>query len=229
MAKKTQPEETQTSLDSFNDKLTEMSLKMKKNQKTILWISIAAAVVIAALLFYFMYSRPASVNKTHDSIAAADRELMKVDGNDSVAIDIYRQVAENGTGAPANRAKLNAAILLYNQGEYQQALDMVSGYSASDEIIGAAAYSLKGDCLVNLDRLNDAVSAFKDAVKQSANNPYYTPLFLGKLARVYGALGNYSEQVKTYQEILDNYPAYGSAAGVNIEKELELAKLNAAK
>lgn len=227
MAKKTQPEETQTSLDNFNDKLTEMSLKMKKNQKTILWISIAAAVVIAALLFYFMYSRPASVNKTHDNIAAADREAMM--GNDSVAIEIYRQVADNGAGAPANRAKLNAAILLYNQGEYQQALDMVSGYSASDEIIGAAAYSLKGDCLVNLDRLDEAVSAYKDAVKQSAKNPYYTPLFLGKLARVYGALGNYNEQVKTYQEIIDDYPAYGSAAGVNIEKELELAKLNAAK
>lgn len=227
MAKKTQPEETQTSLDNFNDKLTEMSLKMKKNQKTVFWISIAAAVVIAVLLFYFMYSRPAAVNKTHDNIAVADREALL--GNDSVAIDIYRQVADNGSGAPANRAKLNAAILLYNQGEYQQALDMVSSYSASDEIIGAAAYSLKGDCLVNLDRLSEAVSAYKDAVKQSNKNPYYTPLFLGKLARVYGALGNYSEQVKTYEDIMKDYPSYGTSAGVNIEKELELARLNAAK
>ena len=47
-----------------------------------------------------------------------------------------------------------------------------------------------------------------------------------KLARVYGAQGNYAEQAKTYQEIVDKYPAYND---INVKKELELARLKAAK
>lgn len=222
MAKPTQPEETKTSIDQLNDKLTDMSLKMKKNQKTILWISILAAVVIAVLLYWFMYSRPAAENKRHDAIGVADREAMM--GNDSVAVEIYREVARDG-GAAGNRANLNAAIILYNQGEYQQALDMVSDYSPKDEIIGAAAYSLKGDCQVNLDDLAGAVDSFKKAIKQSADNPYYTPFFMEKLARVYAAQGNYAEQVKTLEDIMAKYPAYNDGQYVNIEKELALARL----
>lgn len=225
MAKKNEPVE-QTSLDQFNDKLTKMSLNVKKNQKKILWISLLAAIVIAGLLYYFMVSRPKAEMAKHDHIAVADREAMM--GNDSIAIDLYRQVADEG-GEAGNRAKLQAAIMLYNQGKDAEALQLVSDYDPKDALIGAAAYSLKGDCLVNLDRFDEAVDAFKKAIKQSDSNPYYTPYFMQKLARVYGAQGKYAEQLAEYQEIMDKYPVYNEAQGINIEKELELARINAGK
>lgn len=224
MAKKPQTEETQTSLEQFNDKLTDMSLKMKKNQKAILWISILAAIVIAGLLYYFMSVQPAREDSRHQAIGVADREAMM--GNDSVAVEIYRQVAAEG-GQAGNRARLNAAIILYNNGEYEQALQIVSDYNPKDELIGAAAYSLKGDCQVNLDDLAGAVDSFKKAIKQSNKNPLYTPLFMQKLARVYAAQGNYNDEAKVYEEILSDYAQYNNQSGVNIEKDLELARLNA--
>ncbi len=223
MAKPTKAEEAKTSIDNLNDKLTDMSLKLKKNQKSIIWGSIIVLAIVAVLLYWFMYSRPAAENKQHEAIGVADREALM--GNDSIAVDIYRQVADNG-GEAGNRANLNAAIILYNKGEYQQALDMVSQYSPKEEIIGAAAYSLKGDCQVNLDDFAGAVDSFKKAISQSADNPHYTPFFMEKLARVYAAQGNYAEQVKVLEDILAKYPAYDDSQYVNIEKDLELARLN---
>lgn len=229
MAKKNTPveENNQTSLENFNDKLTSMSLAVKKNQKKLLWICILAAVVIAGLLYYFTSVKPKAELRRHEAIGVADREASV--GNDSVAIDIYRQVAAEG-GQAGNRAKLDAAILLYNKGEYQQALDLVSDYSPKDELIGAAAYSLKGDCLVNLDQFDAAADAFKKAIKQSGKNPYYTPFFMEKLARVYDAQGKYTDEVKLYEEILADYPVYNDAyQGVNIEKQLNVARAKAGK
>ena len=220
--KKNKQAETHT-VDKLDDSLVNLTNSMKKNQKGILAVCIIVAVLIAGVMIYTFSSRQKS-EKAHTSIGDADRELL-FNSNDSAALEIYSQVATK-SGDAANRAKLNAAIILYNEGNYQEALDQVKGYKAKDDVIGAAAYSLKGDCMVQLDDLNGAVGAFKSAIKQSADNPYYTPLFMVKLARVYGAQGNYAEQAKTYQEIVDKYPAYND---INVKKELELARLKAAK
>lgn len=44
-----------------------------------------------------------------------------------------------------------------------------------DDVVGAAAYALQGDCLVNLDRLDEAAGKFEKAIKTSDANPAYTP------------------------------------------------------
>lgn len=98
-------------------------------------------------------------------------------------------------------------------------------YSASDDIIGAMAYSLLGDCYVNIDKLDDAVSAFKDAISQSGKNAYYTPVFMVKLAHVYNAQKNHQEEANLYQEIVEKYPEFLSNSGFNIKKDLERAKI----
>lgn len=226
MAKKKQVEETKTSLDEFNDKLTDMSLKIKKNQKKIYIICAIVAVVVGGLLYYFMSVVPKGQARQHDAIAVADREALA--GNDSIAIDIYRQVAADGKDA-GNRALLDAAILLYNNGDNEGALAMVDDYSAKENIIGAAAYSLKGDCLVNLDRLDEAVAAFKDAISQSDDNADLTPIFMEKLARVYAAQGKYADQISTLEDLVSKYPLYADHQEVTARRDLELARLNGEK
>lgn len=222
MANKKHNQAENHTVDMLDDSLVKLTDNMKKNQKRILIICVVIALLIAGVMIY-TFSVRKSNNQAHVAIGNADRELL-FENNDSAALEIYSQVAVK-SGDAANRAKLEAAIILYNKGNYQEALDMVKGYKAKEAIIGAAAYSLKGDCMVQLDDFNGAVDAFKAAIKQSDNNPYYTPFFMVKLARVYGALDNYAEQAKTYQEIVDKYPNYDA----NINKELELAKIRAGK
>lgn len=224
MAKnKKKAEETHTSIDTLNDSLTSLPAKLKESRKTITIASIVVVAIVAVILFYLFGIRQPGINKANENIGLADRELL-VNGNDSLALDLYLKTAENGYDA-GNRARLQAAILLYNQGKYQEALNVVKDYSAKDAIIGAAAYSLKGDCYVMLDKLTDAISAFKDAIDQSDDNTYYTPLFMMKLARVYEAQKNYAEAEKLYQQIIDDFPIYSRDINTSVEKQLERAKL----
>lgn len=226
MAKSKKVEETRTSIDEINDSLTSMSEKVQKNQKSILIVSLIVAVVIALVCIYIFCFRNPGIKEANAAIGSADIELL-VNGNDSLALVQYTKVAENYGGDAANRARLMSAIQLYQDGEYEKALNYIKDYSASDDVIGAAAYSLEGDCYVNLEKYQDAVGAYKKAISQSDDNPYYTPFFMLKLARVYNVLGDYAAEASTYKDIIKKYPTYNG--GVNLEKYYEAAQIRAGK
>jgi tetratricopeptide (TPR) repeat protein len=227
MSKKKQETPETAGIDELNDSLTVMTQKVQDNKKM---IAICSAAIIAVALLgiaYVYFLRTPSIQKNNDLIGAADLELAL--GNDSVALAQYKDLADNGSFDAANRAALQSAILLYEKGDYTQALNYLEKYSAQEEIIGAGAYSLKGDCLVNLDRLDEAIKAFKEAVSTSDNNPSFTPFFMMKLARVYAAQGNHAEEAAEYETILKEYPLYGQAHNIDVEKLLDRAKLQAGK
>lgn len=227
MSKKQQEAPETTGIDGLNDSLTVMTQKVQDNRKTIVtWSLVVVALVVLALAYVYFFRTP-SMQKHNDSIGSADLQLAL--SNDSVALQQYMDIADNGSYEPANRAALESAIILYREGKYEEALKYADKYSTRDEIIGAGALSLKGDCLVNLDRLQDAVSAYKDAIRTSNNNPAYTPYFIMKLARVYREQGNFNEEVKQLEEIKANYPLYGQQHTIDIDKLLDRARLQAGK
>ncbi len=224
---KQNPVTEQTGLEEVNDNLTKMTQKMQDNKKVIaIWSCaiVALAVLVMAYVYFFRNPR---ILKADETIGNADLELAL--GNDSTALAQYKALADDGAYEAGNRAALQAAIILYKQGKYEDALKYLDEYSAKENIIGPAAYSLKGDCYVNLDTpdYGKAVDAFKQAVSESDDNPAYTPFFMMKLARVYAAQKNYAEEAKVYAEILAEYPLYGSAHNLDVEKLLDRAKLRA--
>lgn len=227
MAKKTQETAPETGLETLNDSLTATVQKVQDNKKTIT-LCILAVIAVIILVFVYIYAfRNPGIQKANDSIGAADLQLAL--GNDSTAMAQYIDLADNGSYEAANRAALQSAILLYQDGKYEEALKYAEKYSKKDEIIGAGAQSLKGDCLVNLNRLDEAVEAFNEAVSTSNNNPAYTPYFLMKLARVYAAQGNHAKEAEAYGKIIADYPLYGQAHNIDVQKLFERATLQAGK
>lgn len=216
-------ETTETGLDNINDSLTSMATKVQDNKKIITICTLAVVAIVVIVLAYVYFFRGPGIAKANDAIGTADLTLAQ--GNDSLALAQYMNVADEYGYDAGNRAALESAILLYQQEEYQKALDYLAKYSAEEEIIGAAAYSLKGDCYVNLDKLEDAVKCYKDAISQSDENPAYTPYFMLKLARVYAALGNHAEEAALYKAVKTDYPTYGSSNNIDVEKFYERAKL----
>lgn len=214
-------------VDELNDSLIEMSEKVQNNKKIILWAAAAVVGVVVLVLGYIYLVRQPGIAKANDNIGAADIQLAL--GNDSIALAKYMEVADNDGYDAANRAALQAATMLYKDEKYEEALKYLDKFSASESIIGAAAYSLKGDCLVNLDKLDDAVSAFKDAISESDNNTYYTPFFMQKLARVYREQGKFAEEADIYRSIIKDYPQFGDGYGIDMQKYLRRAELDAAK
>lgn len=225
MAKKEQQAPETTGLDTVNDSLTAMTQKVQDNSKIIVIISCAVIAIAVIVLAYVYFFRNPGMQKNNDNIGKADLQLAI--GNDSIALKQYTEIADNGNYEPANRAALQSAILLYQDGKYEDALKYVEKYSKRDDIIGAGALSLKGDCLVNLDQLDKAADAYRDAIKTSDKNPAYTPYFIMKLARVYRAQSNFAEEAKLLREIQSEYPLYGQQHNIDIEKLLDRALLQA--
>jgi len=227
MAKENQ-NETRTSIDELNDTLTNAVEQKLQNNKKSIFLAVAAIVAIAAVIIFVVNSREASSASADDVIAQADRTLI-VEGNDTLALAQYMQVADNEGYDAGNRAKLQAAILLFEKGDYEKAIEYINGYSASESLIGAAAYSLQGDCYVNLEKYNEAVASFEKAISTSDDNELYTPFFMMKQARVYRELKDFAKEAAIYEKIKADYPNYSGAYQVDIDKYIERAKASKAE
>ena len=192
----------------------------KRIRSIMMWCSILlAAIVVGTIAYIYGYRQPGN-----DAIGAADSEMIM--GNDSVALAMYEQVAADHGFAAGNRAALQAAIILYDKGEYEKALGYLGDFSTSDEVIGACAEGLKGDCLANLDRLADASKAFKSAISKADGNPVLTPYFLTKRAHILEAMGEYADAAAAYKTVETEYPNFGrqTAAESHRLKAESLAK-----
>lgn len=222
MANNKPVEETRISIDEVNDTLTGIGEKVQSNPKVIVWGCIAVAAVVAVILIYVYAIRQPGQNAANNALGQADIELLM--GNDSVALAKYQQVAADHGYDAGNLANLNAAIILYKEGKYEEAISYLKNYSASESVIGASAKSLEGDCYVNLKQYPQAIDCFKQAVKISDNNPHYTPAFLLKEATVLREQKDFKAEAAVYEQILKDYPTYGSEIGVDIKKYLERAQ-----
>lgn len=198
--------ETRTSIDELNDTLTNVVEQKVQNNKKSIILGVLAIVAVAVGVLFFMNMRESGSAAANDAIAQADMSLFQ--GNDSIALTQYMQVADNEGYDAGNRAALQAAILLYKEGEYQKALDYLGKYSVQEALVGAASYSLEGDCYVNLEKYDEAIKAFEKAINASDNNEYYTPLFLIKQANVYRAKADYKNEAAAYEKIKNEYPEY---------------------
>ena len=197
----------------------------KKMAKVALGITVAVVVVVLAVLGYWYGVRIPAIDKANEAIGIADNALAM--GNDSLALVKFKDVADNYGYDAGNRANLNVAILLYKDKKYDEALAYIDRYDATENVIGASAMSLKGDCLSNLKKYDEALACYSEAVMISKDNPEFTPVFMMKQATVYREQKNYAKEAETYQSIIDNYPTFGPGIRVDMDKLLERAKSQA--
>lgn len=214
-------QETQTGIDQINDQLTSIEQRVQNNQKLIMWACIIVAAVVCIILFYIYGIRKPGIESANNAIGQADITLAT--GNDSLALQQYKQVADEYGYEAGNRANLNAAILLYQDGKYEEALNYLKKYDSSESIIGASAKSLEGDCYVNLKKYDEALKCFQTAVKASDKNPYYTPLFLMKEATVQRELKNYKAEAELYTTIKEEYPQFAGSTQMDLDKYIARA------
>lgn len=200
----------------------EAAPEVKVNKKAIVTASIIVlALVVIGLIWYFMSANAS--HKADEAIALADVEL-----NDSVALQRYMDAAKLGHKS-GNRAKLEAAMRLYQKGEYQQALLYLEDASVSSDIVEAGKYTLMGDCYVNLDNYDKALSCYDKAISASDNNPQIVPFVLVKKANIYRAQGKYADEYAAYEKIVNNYPEYAKNLNFDIRKYAERARVAAGK
>ena len=206
--------ETRTKIDDLNDSLTRAELKVQNNKKLILYVGIAAVVVVLLVLGYIYLIHKPSVNKANTAYGMADnKELafqmqsMQLDSAGRVTemaavTKAYEDAARNG-GDGGNNATLMAAVYNFKSGQYQKALDLLKEYDRNDEIIGATSKALEGDCYVNLDKFDEAIKSFQEAAKIAKGNSTLEPYCILKEATVQRHKGNFTAEAELYKKILD--------------------------
>lgn len=196
--------------------------RAKANSKRIVCLTVFIFVVIAAILIWFFISQN-NARKADEAVGRADAEQ-----NDSVALVLYKEAATMGHRS-GNRAKLEVAMRLYATGDYQGALEYLDDAKIDDNIVAAGAYTLKGDCYVNLKQYPAALEAYDDAIDAADKNPAVVPLILFKKANIYRAEKNYEDEYDCLKEIIDDYPEYDANTQVDVRKYYERAKAAAGK
>ena len=108
-------ENKQPNIQPVNQEEADFVAKTKKYRKQLTGLFIAVAVVLVALLVWFLV-RQSQVAKADQAIALAD-----VEQNDSIALNLYKDAATHGTKS-GDRAKIESAIRLYQGGNYEEAI-----------------------------------------------------------------------------------------------------------
>lgn len=225
--------ETRTKIDDLNDTLSKAELRVQNNKKTIMWASVAVAAVVAIILIYvYAVYRPA-VNKANNQFGLASNAYMAAGAqgmpSDSTLVELgalYEAAAAEGHDG-GNNATLMAAIISYQTGDYQKALDLLNDYTLSDEVIAATSQALQGDCYVNLGDLDKGLEAFRKAEKTANGNPLLVPYMLIKQANVLREQKKFTEEAAIYESLLNTYPQYQRTSGVDFQLCLDRAKTQA--
>lgn len=222
MASSKQTPEQPDQLDNINNRLTDLGRNIETNKKA-MGIAMGAILVVACLTFAWLYLYKIPTN--NKAMEAYNKVELSSFMSDSLSSAQYKKVAdEYGSTAAGKLAALSAAQSLYNSGKYDEAAKYLNKFSSKDKVLEANAQVLLGDCYVNLKKYDDAVSAFKAAVKKADGNPQIAPRALLKQAVVYDEQKKYKDALNCYETIKKDYPQFTLGNGLSIDTYIEREK-----
>ncbi len=225
MAKKTKDDSPQT-ISNVEQTLTKTEHFLEENYKSLL-IGLGIVVGLVGIIWLGKLYLNKRNDEAQSQIYQAERYLemdslnlaLNGDGNYLGFLDIANDYKFTAAG---NLARFSAGICYLHLGEYQEAIDLLNKYSKKDKVIGSLAIGAIGDAYVELGDLDKGVTKYIEAA-DFAKNSFNTPIFLMKAGEIYELNGNYSDALKVYERIENEYPE--STEGTSIEKYIARVKL----
>lgn len=223
---KNKKEDNPQGIKNVEQTLTSTEQFLEENYKPLL-IGLGVVVVLVGLFWLGRMYLGKQNDEAQSQMYQAQKYLevdsinlaLNGDGNYLGFLDIAREYKFTSAG---NLAKYGAGICYLHMGNYEEAIDFLNKYSKKDKVIGSIAIGATGDAYVELGDVEKGISKYLEAA-DFAGNSFNTPLFLMKAAELYEMNGKYTDALKLYQQIKDEYP--GSTEGSSIEKYIARAKL----
>jgi tetratricopeptide (TPR) repeat protein len=142
------------------------------------------------------------------------------DGNGYIGFEAI--IREYGSTKAGNLAHYYAGISYSRLGKYEQAITHLKDFSASDDMVTAAAKGVLGDCLDNIGKTEEAAKYFVEAAKR-ADNVVQSPIYYKKAGIAYRELKNYDKVIEVFTTLKNNY--INSTESADADKYIEEAKL----
>jgi tetratricopeptide (TPR) repeat protein len=194
--------------DAVAEKLESAEDFFKENQKWV-YILLGAVVVIVGGFFLFNYYKKNQTELAQNELfrpigyfeSDSLNKALKGDGN---AMGLTEIAEEYGMTKPGNLAEFYAGAAFLKQGKFQEAIDHLKDFSASDILVQARAYALTGDAYMELKNYDEAAKYYDKAAEYKPNK-FYSPTYLSKAALAYEKKGDNETALKRYDEIIEKY------------------------
>lgn len=199
---------------------------IEKNQKIIL---IVVGAIILVVLGYFGFKRlyiAPREKEAQSQMFMAEKyfemdsltKALKGDGNYLGFLDIIDQYKFTKS---ANLSHYYAGICYLKKGEFQNAIDHLSDFSADDELVAPMAIGAMGDAYMELNNTDKAIDYYLKAADKRKND-LTSPMFLMKAGMAYELAGKNDLALKTYMRVKTEF------ARTNEGREIDkyIARLN---
>ncbi len=217
-------------LQNVENALSKTELFIEKNQKTI-WIVLGIIIAIVLIIFGIKksYLDPRSEEASKQIFKAQQQfekgqyeAALNGDGNYLGFLSI---VDEYGSTKSGKLAAYYAGICYINQGKFNEALSMLEKFKGSDQILAPLSYGLMGDCYMQLDDVQKAISKYEKGASMRTNN-FATPMLLQKLGASCEIAGDNAKALKAYETLKKDFPLSNEAFEIerNIAKLKEMTK-----
>ncbi|TAL66735.1 MAG: tetratricopeptide repeat protein [Bacteroidetes bacterium] len=225
MAKNKKDEIPQT-ISNVEQTLTRTEHFLEENYKTLL-IGLGVIIVLVGIgwlgKIYLNKRNDEAKSQIYQAEKYLETDSIKLalngDGNYLGFLDVAKDYKFTSTG---NLALYSAGICYLHLGQYQEAIDFLNKYSKKDKVIGSLAIGAIGDAYVEMGDVDKGVAKYIEAA-DFAKNSFNTPLFLMKAGEIYELNSKFSEALKLYERIENEYPE--STEGTTIEKYIARVKL----
>lgn len=198
------------SADALKDEINKAESFVKKNQTLLV---IIGGLIVAAVLGFFGYNYWQQTQNQEANVAMVDATFAYESDSLSQALngigggDGMLAIADNyGSTKAGNLAHFYAGTALMKEGKFDDAIDQLKDFTSSDLVLQGKAYALIGDAYLEKGDNDEAVSYYKKAAGYKSNK-FLTPGYLMKLAIAQETAGDKEGAVKTYGDLVQEYPA----------------------
>lgn len=224
MAKKQQQED---GFENVESALTKTEQFIEDNQKLISFAAIALIVLIGGYWgFKKIYMEPLQQEAQQNVFHAqryfqTDSFKLALNG-DGMNPGFLEIIDDYGATKVGNLAEYYAGVCYLNIGEYDSAIDYLSGFSTKEPLLNATAQGATGDAYLETGNSEKAIEWYKKATK--LDNEVLTPVYLFKLGLLYEESGENDLALEAYNKIKDNYE--NSFEGRQIDKYITRVKIS---
>ena len=217
-----QRRQTEDDLPTAQDRLKGIERWYEDNKKILNSILLGALVLVAGIYVYNNFLQKPKNQKAADAIFMAqqyfEKDSMNLalngDGNNYGFLKIIDKYGSTDAG---NLAKFYAGRIYVGNGEFEKGLKYLKDFDGEGTLIETIAQGTIGDALMELNKPDEAISAYKKA-SSDEKDVFLTPLYLERLGMIYELKGDQEKAIEAFKQIRVKYPS--SAQARNAEKYL---------
>lgn len=216
-----------TQASSMEETLNKSEAFVLKYKKPLLIALVAIIVIVAGAILVKNYVLEPRAEKASTILAKGQEyfnaeDFEKALNGDKAKFPGFVAVADEYSSTDAgNLAKLYAGLCYAQLGKYENAEKYLTDWSpAKDQMVSPAALYALGNVYAHLNKLDKAVSTFKEAAEK-ANNNSISPACLIAAGEILESQNKNAEALELYKQVKEKY--VNSMAYQEIDKYIERA------